>query len=106
MLRPIDTQILYPQAPELSNRQQAANDSVINQQSQFAEIMYKETQIKKEKVQQAEKNEKVKNDKEKGNQSAYSNQKNKQNNKQNNQKQSDDILKDQKQNKCQIDIRI
>ncbi|MGL4736974.1 MAG: hypothetical protein ACRCW2_05910 [Cellulosilyticaceae bacterium] len=62
MIRPIDTQILYPQAPELSNRQQVNKQLPENQQQQFAQIMQKESEVKKEKVQEVSKDAGIKND--------------------------------------------
>ena len=62
MIRPIDTQILYPQSPELSNKQQVDNQKPALQQDAFAQIMKDEVTQKKERVQQTEKDSKVKND--------------------------------------------
>jgi hypothetical protein len=65
MLRPIDTQILYQQSQELSNRVQHANQQIGAQQDQFATMMQKQTQINQEKVQKTSENAKVNKDKEK-----------------------------------------
>lgn len=69
MLRPIDTQILYPQSPELSGRQQMANQQANLQQNQFADIMQKQTQEKKERVNKAPEKQKIDNELNKNKQS-------------------------------------
>ncbi|WP_069997478.1 hypothetical protein [Cellulosilyticum sp. I15G10I2] len=61
MLRPIDTQTIYQQTQELSNRQQVHNQGEHRQQGQFAHIMQKETELKKESVNELEKNQKIDN---------------------------------------------
>ncbi|MGL4798500.1 MAG: hypothetical protein ACRCWY_03735 [Cellulosilyticaceae bacterium] len=60
MIRPIDTQILYPQAPTLSNRQQVDNQKPMQHQENFAQIMKQETEQKKETVIETEKDSGVK----------------------------------------------
>lgn len=62
MLRPIDTQTIYQQSQEISNRQQAYKQGEEMQQVQFAHLMQKETREKKEAVSEIEHNEKIKND--------------------------------------------
>lgn len=59
MIRPIDTQILYPQSPALSNRQQHINEQGVLQQAQFAELLKKENQNKKETVEEIDKKQKL-----------------------------------------------
>ena len=49
MLRPIDTQTIYQQTPEVSTRQQAFKQGEEMQQTQFANIFNKETQEKQKK---------------------------------------------------------
>lgn len=61
MIRPIDTQTIYQQTQEIANRQQVYNQNEHNQQGQFAHIMQKETEIKKESVNELEKNQKIDN---------------------------------------------
>lgn len=104
MIRPIDTQILYTQSAELSNRQQVANQSTLVQQNQFAELMQKEVQTKKEQVQKTASDEKVKNDKKEGNRSNYSEQEKK--DKKDKDKQTKDPARGVQENKRQIDIKI
>lgn len=106
MIRPIDTQILYAQSVELANRQQVTNQSAVVQQNQFAEIVQKEVQTKKEQVQQTSEDEKVKNEKEKSNKEKYSKQEKKKK-----ERKEDEIVKRVeeralKENKRQIDIKI
>lgn len=50
MIRPIDTQIIHPQTPEIAGRQQRTNHLPIEQQSQFGDIMQKEVEEKKDTV--------------------------------------------------------
>lgn len=64
MIRPIDTQILYPQSQELSNRQQVDNQKTNVQQHAFAQVMKNEVEEKKKIVIQAQKKEKIAKDKE------------------------------------------
>lgn len=62
MLRPIDTQTIYQQSQEISNRQQAHKQGEEMQQTQFAHLMQKETREKKETVSEIEQNEKIRSD--------------------------------------------
>lgn len=74
MLRPIDTQTIYQQTPEFSNRQHIQNHEAELQQNQFANILHKETEEKQQFVQKTEKNDQIDNDlnknKKRGNQDA------------------------------------
>lgn len=63
MIRPIDTQILHPQTPELANRQQVNNQLPAVQQDQFANIIQKEIKTKKDTVQETHKTDKLKTNK-------------------------------------------
>lgn len=63
MLRPIDTQILYPQTPQLSNKQQVDNQKATVQQDTFAQIMKEETNKKKDTIVKTEENQKITNNK-------------------------------------------
>ena len=62
VIRPIDTQILYPQAPELGNRQHTANQKPSIQQEQFAQLMQKEVEHKKETINKPREGQKTDND--------------------------------------------
>jgi len=62
MLRPVDTQTIYQQTPEISNRQQAVRQGEEMQQTQFAQIFQKETDLKQETVNEVKKDEKTDND--------------------------------------------
>ncbi len=101
MLRPIDTQTIYQQTQELSNRQHVQSKSEHTQQGQFAQIMQKHTELKKESVNELQKDEKVNNElnqeKEKGQHPRGKNKKKK-------------LAKDKSANKwdkdSKIDIRI
>lgn len=62
MLRPIDTQTIYQQTPEVSNRQQAMKQGEEMQQTQFGQILQKETDLKQETVNEVRKDEKTDND--------------------------------------------
>ena len=50
MSRPIDTQVIYSQSPNESSRQHVSNQQPALQQDQFANIMHKETENKKDTV--------------------------------------------------------
>lgn len=65
MLRPIDTQTIYQQAPEVSHRQQAIQQGEEMQQTQFAQILKKEVDVQQETVTQVKENQKTDNDLEK-----------------------------------------
>lgn len=62
MLRPIDTQTIYQQTPEVSNRQQAFKQAEEMQQNQFANILHKETEEKQKVVIETKENAKTDND--------------------------------------------
>ena len=59
MIRPIDIQILYPNTPEFSNRQQVENQRPNIQQEHFAGMMQKEQAKKRETVIHMEEGQKV-----------------------------------------------
>ncbi len=61
MLRPIDTQTIYQQTPEVSTRQQAFKQGEEMQQTQFANIFNKETQEKQKMVIETNENKKMDN---------------------------------------------
>lgn len=50
MIKPIDTQVLYPQTPEIAGRQQRNNQVPLEQQAQFSNIMKKEVESKKDTI--------------------------------------------------------
>lgn len=62
MLRPIDTQTIYQQSHEVSNRQQAHNQGQEMQQNQFEQILHKETHEKQETVNEVREDQKMDND--------------------------------------------
>lgn len=62
MLRPIDTQTIYQQTPEVSNRQQALKQGEEMQQTQFAQMFHKETKEKQSVVIETKENAKADND--------------------------------------------
>ncbi len=101
MIRPIDTQILHPQTPEIAGRQQRSNHLPVEQQSQFGDIMQKEVDHKKDTVIAPQNPEQLKANKDGSKQSAHHKKKGK---KQENidskkNKSKDDLL-------TKIDIRI
>lgn len=61
MLRPIDTQTIYQQTPEVSNRQQAFKQGEEMQQAQFATLLNKETEEKQKVVIETKENTKTDN---------------------------------------------
>lgn len=103
MIRPIDTQILYPNAPEMSNRQQVDNQKSSIQQGQFAEVMQKEQKEKKEKISHLEEGQKM------GHINEHANSKHKKNNKS---KKENEVKKNKKTHlketysESEFDIRI
>lgn len=103
MLRPIDTQTIYQQTQEISNRQQVHNKSELTQQGQFAHIMQKETELKKESVNELEKSQKVDNDLNKQKKQGQKKDEEKKHNKKKS-SESSQLKKWDKQTK--IDIRI
>lgn len=62
MLRPIDTQTIYQQSPEVSNRQQASKHGGEMQQTQLADILNKQTIDRQEMVNEINEDEKLDND--------------------------------------------
>ncbi|MBE6021758.1 MAG: hypothetical protein E7231_00835 [Cellulosilyticum sp.] len=62
MLRPIDTQTIYQQTPEVSNRQQAFKQGEEMQQTQFANLLHKEVEDKKKVVIETKEDAKTDND--------------------------------------------
>ncbi len=61
MLRPVDTQTIYQQSHEVSNRQQAQLRGEMTQQDQFAHLLQKETAQKQEVVVEIKHDEKIDN---------------------------------------------
>lgn len=100
MLRPIDTQTIYQQTPEVSNRQQGARQSEEMQQTQFANILHKETEEKQKVVIETKENAKADNqlDKRKGRNAAGEQKKYKSKKK--------DTVKEEKSTSNHIDLRI
>lgn len=101
MLRPIDTQTIYQQTPEVSNRQQAFKQGEEMQQTQFASILNKETEEKQKVVIETKENAKTDNqlDKRRGRGSAAEQKKYK--------KKKNDIEKKQLEvSDGHIDLRI
>ena len=62
MLRPIDTQTIYQQTPEVSHRQQASQQGQEMQQTQFAQILQNEVDIQQETVSEVKENKKTDHD--------------------------------------------
>ncbi len=54
MIRPIHTQIVHPQTPEIASRQQKSNNVPAEQQTQVGELVKKDVQRKKDTVVQAQ----------------------------------------------------
>lgn len=67
MIRPIDTQILYPQTVELSQRQQKLNRSESLQQQQFSDIINKKVKENQDTIEKSPKTEHVTNNLKKDN---------------------------------------
>lgn len=105
MIRPIDTQILYPQAPELGNRQHVANQKPNIEQEQFAQLMQKEVEQKKEAIDKSKEEQKTVNNANKDHK--QSNSQHKEKNKQVAKRKSEDKdkIKDPYAS-SQFDIRI
>ena len=61
MLRPIDTQTIYQQSQEVSNRQQTVKNEAEVQQNQFGNILHKETIEKQQSVGEIKEEEEIKN---------------------------------------------
>ena len=62
MIRPIDTQTIYQQSQEVSNRQQAQKESLQVGQMQFGQLLQKEAQEKANTINNVEKNYAIDND--------------------------------------------
>lgn len=62
MLRPIDTQTIYQQSQEVSNRQQQALQGTERQQVQFASLFQKETEEKQDAVNEVKEQEHLRSD--------------------------------------------
>lgn len=103
MIRPIDIQILYPNAPEFSNRQQVDNQKPNVQQGQFAEMMQKEQAEKKEKIVHMEEGQKVRHATDQNEKKQQQNGKGKKDNKVKEKKKT--FIKDE-YSESQFDIRI
>ena len=101
MLRPIDTQTIYQQTQELSNRQQVHNQGENTQQGQFAHIMQKEAELKKESVNELEKGQKIDNNLNKNKKQSQENER-----KNNKKKLSKDNQAKRGNRETKIDIRI
>ncbi len=63
LIKPIDTQVLYPQTPEIAGRQQKSNQLPAEQQAQFGNIIKKEIQDKKDTIIPSNETEHLKTDK-------------------------------------------
>lgn len=86
MIRPIDTQVLYPQTPEIAGRQQRNNQLPSEQQAQFGNLMKKEVESKKDTIVAPHQATNLKTDKDKEKQSAGQNSKSSKKKHQNNKK--------------------
>ncbi len=102
MIRPIDTQILHPQTPEIAGRQQRTNHLPVEQQSQFGDIMKKEVEHKKDTVVEPQNPEHLKANKDGSKQLAHQNKKKskKKSKDENNKKENES------NSRTKIDIRI
>ena len=101
MIRPIDTQTIYQQTQELSNRQQIHNQGERTQQGQFMHIMQEQAELKKDTVSEIEKEHKINNDLNNNNKKEQ-NEKEKENQKKSNKSEKKIVaIKD-----TRIDIRI
>ncbi len=103
MIRPIDTQILYPQTPELANRQQQHNDKPNIHQDAFANTMKQELEHKKATVQEVGKDEKIDNDL---NKKGGKRQESQHHNKKKQQQDEEVAIQDCLETRNKIDIRI
>ncbi len=93
MLRPIDTQTIYQQSQEISNRQQAHRQGEEMQQMQFAHLLQKETKEKREVVKEVQHDEKIDNELNKKKKGQH-NEEEKRNNK-NKKKENKEAIKEQ-----------
>lgn len=84
MIRPIDTQVLYPQTPEIAGRQQRNNQLPTEQQAQFGNLMKKEVESKKDTIVAPHEATNLKTNKDKDKQSADQNSKGSKKKQQNN----------------------
>lgn len=102
MLRPIDTQTIYQQTPEVSKNQQATKHNEEMQQVQTSHMIQKETQEKQKVVIETQQNPKTDNDlrKRKGNGGASGRNKKKK------PTQSKAVKKEMKQDTGHIDFKI
>ncbi len=103
MLRPIDTQTIYQQSQEVSNRQQMQKQGLETEQMQFAHLLQKETKQKNEVVKHIEKDEKVDNQLDKKKKQEQGRNKN---NKKNPEKRLKSQEQQTKQEKNHFDARI
>lgn len=103
MIRPIDTQILHPQTPEIAGRQQKTNHLPVEQQSQFGDIMKKEVEHKKDTVVESQNPANLKADKDGTRQPGHHNKKKskKKSNQEDHKKNKND-----NSSRTRIDIRI
>ena len=103
MIRPIDTQILHPQTPEIAGRQQRTNHLPVEQQSQFGDIMKKEVEHKKDTVVEPQNPEHLKANKDGSKQLAHEN---KSKSKKKNKGKQNKKNKSHNNSRTKIDIRI
>ena len=100
MIRPIDTQIIHPQTPEIAGRQQRNNHLPVEQQSQFGDIMKKEVAHKKDMVIAPQSSENLQTDRDGSKESTHKHKK------QSKKKGKTSKDKMQKKSANKIDIRI
>jgi len=105
MLRPIDTQTVYQQSQEVSNRQQMAKNETDMQQSQFSNIMHKETIQKQVSVNEVAEEEQIRSNIDKKNGRGTPEQQKKYKKKKEKDKNKNKEQKD-KESTYHIDIRI
>lgn len=103
MIRPIDTQILHPQTPEIAGRQQRNNHMPVEQQAKYGDIMKKEVAHKKDTVVEAQNPEHLKTKKD---QSKQPSSQNHQGSKQKKKDKSTKAKSAPKSATTKIDIRI
>lgn len=103
ILRPVDTQTIYQQSQEISNREQGIKQQLEMQQTQFSNILQKEVDNKQKSVNEVKKQERVNNKSNKKCEEQIENKKEKlsKNKKQN---EKDDLVNHQAI--VHIDIRI
>ena len=66
LIKPIDTQVLYPQTPEIAGRQHRTNQLPSEQQTQFGNLMKKEVDEKRDTIIPSQKAEDLKTNKDAG----------------------------------------